>query len=66
FISAPGLTSPLFIERNHEVRFTTLSAGLSGQFFENAWFHPFVNSNSSGNVSTSRPYRRQCRRAGQA
>src|SRR5689334_17913265 len=43
FISAPGLTSPLYIERNHEVRFTTLSAGLTRQFFENAWFHPFVS-----------------------
>jgi len=43
FISVPGLTSPLFIERDHEVRFTTLSAGLTSQFFENAWFHPFAS-----------------------
>ena len=43
FVSVPGLTSPLFIERDHEVRFTTLSAGLTGQFFENAWFHPFAS-----------------------
>ena len=43
FISVPGLTSPLYIERDHEVRFATLSAGLTGQFFENAWFHPFVS-----------------------
>jgi hypothetical protein len=43
FISVPGLTSPLYIERDHKVRFTTLSVGLTGQFFENAWFHPFVS-----------------------
>ncbi len=44
FVSVPGLTSPLFIERDHEVRFTTLSAGLTRQFFENAWFHPFASA----------------------
>ena len=43
FVSVPGLTSPLFIERDHEVRFTTLSAGLTSQFFDNAWFHPFAS-----------------------
>ncbi len=44
FIPVPGLTSPLFVEREHQVRFTTASAGLTNQFFENAWFHPFVSA----------------------
>jgi hypothetical protein len=43
-IPVPGLTNPLFIQRDHEIRFTTASAGLTGQFFENAWFHPFVGA----------------------
>lgn len=42
-IALPGLTTPLFVQRDHEIRFTTASAGLTGQFFENAWFHPFVS-----------------------
>src|SRR4029434_10182128 len=40
----PGLTTPLFVERDHEIRFTTASAGLTSQFFENSWFHPFVSA----------------------
>ena len=44
FIPVPGLTSPLYIERDHEVRFTTAAAGLTNQFYENAWFHPFVSA----------------------
>jgi hypothetical protein len=43
-VTIPGQTSPLFVERDHETRFTTASAGLTGQFFENAWFHPFVTA----------------------
>ena len=43
-IPVPGLTTPLFVQRDHETRFTTASAGLTGQFFENAWFHPFVSA----------------------
>ena len=43
-IPVPGLTTPLFVERDHEIRFTTASAGLTSQFFENAWFHPFVSA----------------------
>jgi hypothetical protein len=43
-IAVPGQTAPLFVERDHETRFTTASAGLTGQFFENAWFHPFVSA----------------------
>lgn len=43
-IAVPGQTAPLFVQREHETRFTTASAGLIGQFFENAWFHPFVSA----------------------
>jgi hypothetical protein len=43
-IAIPGQTAPLFVQRDHETRFTTASAGLVGQFFENVWFHPFVNA----------------------
>jgi hypothetical protein len=41
-IPNPGATTPLFLQRDHEFRITTASAGLTGQFFDNAWFHPFV------------------------
>jgi hypothetical protein len=44
FIPVPGLTSPLFVQRDHEIRFTTASTGITSQFFENAWFHPFVSA----------------------
>ncbi len=43
-IPVPGQTIPLFLQRDHEIRFTTASAGVVGQFFENAWFHPFVGA----------------------
>jgi hypothetical protein len=46
FESVPiaGLTTPVFVQREHEIRFTTASLGLTNQFFENAWFHPFVGA----------------------
>ena len=40
----PGSTTPFFLQRDHELRVTTASAGVIGQFFENAWFHPFVGA----------------------
>lgn len=43
-IPVPGSTTPLYVERDHAVRFTTASLGVTGQFFENAWFHPFVGT----------------------
>ena len=43
-IPIPGTTTPLFVQRDHEFRLTTASAGLTGQFFDNAWFHPFVGA----------------------
>ena len=43
-LAVPGQTAPLLVERHHETRFTTASAGLIGQFFENVWFHPFVSA----------------------
>ena len=43
-IVIPGATIPLFLQRDHEFRVTTASAGLIGQFFENAWFHPFIGA----------------------
>ena len=44
FIPVPGLTSPLIVERDHEIRFTTAAAGLTFQALENAWFHPFIGA----------------------
>jgi hypothetical protein len=43
-IPIPGATAPLFLQRDHEFRVTTASAGLIGQFYENAWFHPFLGA----------------------
>jgi hypothetical protein len=40
----PALPFPTFVTRDHEFRLTTVSAGLTAQFFENAWFHPFVGT----------------------
>jgi hypothetical protein len=40
----PVFPSVLFVQREHEFRLTTVSAGLTAQFFENAWFHPFVGT----------------------
>jgi hypothetical protein len=39
-----GSPTPLYLQRDHEIRFTTAAAGLTAQFFENAWFHPFVSA----------------------
>lgn len=38
----PGF--PSFVERDHELRVTTLALGVSYQFLENAWFHPFIGA----------------------
>jgi outer membrane protein W len=35
---------PTFVQREHEFHLMTVSAGLTAQFFENAWFHPFVGA----------------------
>jgi hypothetical protein len=35
---------PSFVQREHEFHLTTVSAGITAQFFENAWFHPFVGT----------------------
>ena len=43
-IALPGSTTVLPLQRDHEFRVTTASAGVIGQFFENAWFHPFVGA----------------------
>lgn len=43
-VPVPGTPTPLFVQRDHEFRITTVSAGLAGQFFENTWFHPFVGA----------------------
>ena len=44
FITLPGAPAPLFLQRDRELHITTVSAGLISQFFENAWFHPFVGA----------------------
>ena len=43
-IAIPGITTVLPLQRDHEFRVTTGSAGVIGQFFDNAWFHPFVGA----------------------
>jgi hypothetical protein len=43
-VVVPGIPAPIYIQRDREIRVTTASLGLSGQFFENAWFHPFIGT----------------------
>jgi hypothetical protein len=43
-IVLPGSATVLPLQRDHEFRVTTASAGVVGQFFDNAWFHPFVSA----------------------
>jgi hypothetical protein len=43
-IALPGSTTLLPLQRDHEFRVTTAAAGVIGQFFDNAWFHPFVGA----------------------
>lgn len=43
-IALPGTHTLIPLQRAHEFGFTTASAGLVGQFFENTWFHPFVSA----------------------
>jgi hypothetical protein len=39
---SPADPFPIFRSREHYFRTTSIDAGLSYQFFENQWFHPFV------------------------
>ena len=41
-IAVPGGAFPIFRSREHFFAARTFSAGVSHQFFENQWFHPFV------------------------
>ena len=43
-VQVAGQPNLLYLQRDHESRFTTASLGLTGQFFENAWFHPFIGA----------------------
>ena len=43
-IPLPGSPINSFLQRDHEFRVTTASLGLNAQFFENAWFHPFIGA----------------------
>jgi len=43
-IALPGVSTVIPLQRSHEFRVTTASAGVVGQFFENTWFHPFVST----------------------
>jgi hypothetical protein len=43
-IQLPGSPAPFFLQRDHEFRMTTAALGMNVQFFENAWFHPFVGA----------------------
>ena len=38
---------PVFRPREHQFRSTSIGAGVTYQFFENAWFHPFVSAGVS-------------------
>lgn len=41
-LASPGSTQPVFLYEQHFFERTHLSAGVSYQFFENAWVHPSV------------------------
>lgn len=43
-IALPGTNTFFPLQRDHDFRVTTASAGITGQFFENTWFHPFVGT----------------------
>jgi hypothetical protein len=43
-IALPAAPFPSYIERDHEFRLSTAALGLNVQFFENAWFHPFIGA----------------------
>ena len=43
-IPVAGPSSPFLQQRDHHFRATTAAAGLTYQFLENAWFHPFVGT----------------------
>jgi hypothetical protein len=42
-IALPGTNTLFPLQRDHTFRVSTVSVGLVAQFFENAWFHPFVS-----------------------
>jgi hypothetical protein len=41
-IALPGAPSPIFFSREHRFALTAARVGVSYQFFENSWVHPFV------------------------
>lgn len=43
-IPVPGQPFPIFRAREHYFQTATLGAGVSYQFFENQWVHPFVGA----------------------
>ena len=43
-VPLPGAPINWFVQRDHEFRLTTASAGVYAQFFENAWAHPFIGA----------------------
>jgi len=43
-IALPGTNALFPLQRDHTFRVSTVSVGLVAQFFENAWFHPFVSA----------------------
>jgi opacity protein-like surface antigen len=53
-ISVPGQTFPTFRFGEHRFRSTSVSGGLVYQFFENAWFHPFVGAGVEGSRERGR------------
>ena len=42
-IALPGTNALFPLQRDHRFHVATASVGLVAQFFENAWFHPFVS-----------------------
>lgn len=43
-IAVAGSAVPVYLPREHRLRTAVLAAGVSHQFFENRWFHPFVGT----------------------
>ena len=43
-VTLPGAPFLSYLQRDHEFRVTSAAIGLNAQFFENAWFHPFIGA----------------------
>ena len=46
-VAIPGVTYPPYRIQQHRIRETHMAPGLTYQFFENRWFHPFVGGGAA-------------------